>query len=137
MPFADGVFDDAIASLVLHYLQDWSAPLAELRRLLRPAGRLLLSVNHPLVYPTVNPGADYFAVTQWTDEYTFDGRTTELTFWHRPLHAMTDAFTSAGFRLRSLGEPPISSDTPRELIPPQLAGRRAFLCFLFVVLEAA
>lgn len=37
LPYADGSFDDAIACLVLHYLQDWSAPLAELRRTLRPA----------------------------------------------------------------------------------------------------
>jgi ubiquinone/menaquinone biosynthesis C-methylase UbiE len=35
LPFADGAFDDVIASLVLHYLEDWTAPLAELRRVLR------------------------------------------------------------------------------------------------------
>jgi ubiquinone/menaquinone biosynthesis C-methylase UbiE len=27
LPFADGAFDDVVASLVLHYLQDWTAPL--------------------------------------------------------------------------------------------------------------
>jgi ubiquinone/menaquinone biosynthesis C-methylase UbiE len=47
LPFADGVFDDLVASLVLHYLQDWTAPLAELRRVLMRGGRLILSVNHP------------------------------------------------------------------------------------------
>ncbi len=47
LPFTDGAFDDVVASLVLHYLQDWAAPLAELRRVLRPGGRLILSVNHP------------------------------------------------------------------------------------------
>src|SRR5215472_2834673 len=35
LPFPDGAFDDVIASLVLHYLEDWTAPLAELRRVLR------------------------------------------------------------------------------------------------------
>ena len=46
LPFADGAFDDVVMSLVLHYLPDWGAPLAELRRVLRPGGRLILSVNH-------------------------------------------------------------------------------------------
>jgi ubiquinone/menaquinone biosynthesis C-methylase UbiE len=32
LPFPDYAFDDVIASLVLHYLEDWTAPLAELRR---------------------------------------------------------------------------------------------------------
>ncbi|HET6705668.1 class I SAM-dependent methyltransferase, partial [Amycolatopsis sp.] len=32
LPFADAEFDDVIASLVLHYLRDWAAPLAEFRR---------------------------------------------------------------------------------------------------------
>jgi hypothetical protein len=59
-----------------------------------------------------------------------------LTYWHRPLHAMTDAFTGAGFRISVIGEPPFSPDTPRELLPPHLADRTAFLCFLFFVLEA-
>ena len=136
LPFTAGAFDDVVASLVLHYLQDWTAPLAELRRVLRPGGRLLLSVNHPMIYPALNPGTDYFALAQWSDEYTFDGHTTELTFWHRPLHAMTDAFADAGFRLSVISEPPMAPDTPRELLPPQLLGRTAFLCFLFFVLEA-
>jgi ubiquinone/menaquinone biosynthesis C-methylase UbiE len=37
LPYPDGSFDDVIASLVLHYLEDWTASLAELRRVLRPA----------------------------------------------------------------------------------------------------
>ncbi len=40
LPFPDGAFDDVIVSLVLHYLEDWTAPLSELRRVLRPGGRL-------------------------------------------------------------------------------------------------
>jgi SAM-dependent methyltransferase len=47
LPFGDGAFDDAVAALVLHYLQDWTAPLAELRRVLKPGGRLIVSVDHP------------------------------------------------------------------------------------------
>src|SRR5271169_5077755 len=39
LPFPDGTFDDVVASLVLDYLEDWAAPLAELRRVLKPGGR--------------------------------------------------------------------------------------------------
>jgi SAM-dependent methyltransferase len=136
LPFADGAFDDVVASLVLHYLRDWTAPLAELRRVLKPGGRLILSVNHPFVYKLIEPSASYFDITQHSDEFTFNGQSAVLTYWHRPLHAMTEAFTGADFRISVIGEPPFSPDTPRELLPPSLGDRTAFLCFLFFVLEA-
>jgi len=47
LPFPDGAFDDGIAALVLHYLEDWGPPLAELRRALKPGGRLIVAVDHP------------------------------------------------------------------------------------------
>lgn len=47
LPFPDGAFDDVVASLVLHYLEDWSGALGELRRVLVPGGRLIVSVEHP------------------------------------------------------------------------------------------
>ena len=135
LPYDDGEFDDVIISLVLHYLEDWSEPLAELRRVLKPGGRLLIAVNHPAAYAVVYPDADYFKVTQYTEDYQFDGREVFLTFWHRPLHAMTDAFTRAGFRVSVVSEPPLAADTPDELRPPGFEGE-AFICFLFFVLEA-
>ncbi|GGB84635.1 methyltransferase [Knoellia flava TL1] len=135
LPYADGEFDDVICSLVLHYLEDWSGPLAELRRVLKPGGRLLVAVNHPTAYAVVYPDADYFKVTQYTEDYRFDGREVFLTFFHRPLSAMSASFTRAGFRISVLSEPPLSPDTPPELRPPGFEGE-AFICFLFVVLEA-
>ena len=124
-----------IASLVLHYLEDWAGPLSELRRVLKPGGRLMLSVNHPSAYAIVYPKANYFALTRYSEDYVFDGQDATLTFWHRPLHAMTDAFAAAGFRIATLSEPPPAPDTPPELLPPNFEGR-SFMCFLFFVLEA-
>lgn len=136
LPFADAEFDDVVASLVLHYLEDWSGPLSELRRVLKPGGRLLVSVNHPAAYAIVYPEADYFAVNRYSEDYTFQGQVTWLTFWHRPLHAMTDAFAAAGFRLVGVSEPPPAQDTPPEVLPPGLAEGQSFMCFLFFALEA-
>ena len=139
LPFPDGAFDDVISSLVLHYLENWTAPLAELRRVLRPGGRLIVSVNHPISgHALVRPGADYFATYQWSEEITCSGQSVVLTYWHRPLPAMTSAFTAAGFRISVISEPLPAPDTPRELLPDVLTDRptAGFLCFLFFVLEA-
>ena len=141
LPFSDGAFDDVVASLVLHYLEDWAAPLAELRRVLKPGGRLIASVNHPLVgHPLVRPGADYFATYEWSDEITTaSGQRYILANWHRPLHAMIDAFTAAGFRIAVISEPLPAPDTPRELLPDFLKDKPSgsgFVCFLFFVLQA-
>ena len=138
LPFASGAFDDVVASLVLHYLQDWSAPLAEFKRVLRPGGRLILSVNHPTVAVINYPGEDYFATRKYSEDYAFDGEPAVLTFWHRPLRAMTKAFLDAGFTISVMDEPEPAPDTPGDLLPPRLLSgeRTAFLCFLFFVLEA-
>jgi ubiquinone/menaquinone biosynthesis C-methylase UbiE len=138
LPFPDAAFDDVIASLVLHYLEDWTAPLAELRRVLTPGGRLIVSVEHPFVAQMqAGPGADYFATRKYSFEWTLGGQSALMSFWHRPLHAMTDAFTAAGFRIAVIGEP---SPAPGalELFPDVLADKPsgAFLCFLFFVLQA-
>ncbi|HEU5158656.1 MAG TPA: class I SAM-dependent methyltransferase [Streptosporangiaceae bacterium] len=141
LPFPDGTFDDAIASLVLHYLEDWGPALTELRRVLKPGGRLIVSVDHPFAFTLMlreaGREADYFATTNFIAEWTAGGQTAVLSFWHRPLHAMTDAFTAAGFRITTISEPAPAPDTPSELIPddnPTM--RRGFLCFLFFVLHA-
>lgn len=139
LPFADDTFDDVIASLVLHYLEDWSAPLAEIRRVLKPGGRLILSVNHPFVHAFNYPQEDQFVLRQYSEEFEFAGTKATLTFWNRPLHAMTDAFTAAGFRVAVVSEPPPAPDAPPEILPPRIATgeRSTFFAFLYFVLDAA
>jgi ubiquinone/menaquinone biosynthesis C-methylase UbiE len=138
LPFSGDTFDDVTASLVLHYLQDWGPALAELRRVLKPGGRLIVSVNHPfrenLWHREVGLKPEYFATYSYVCEWTAGGQTALLRFWTRPLHAMTGAFTAAGFRISVISEPAVAPDTPRELLPDDIADRR-FLCFLFFVLQ--
>jgi len=136
LPYADGSFDDVVASLVLHYLEEWSRPLSELRRVLVRGGRLMVSVNHPGAAPVVRPDDDYFATYRYSEDHVFDGRTVWLTFWHRPLHAMVDAFDAAGFRVATISEPGSSPDTPAHLLPAGLEAGQRFIGFLFFSLEA-
>jgi len=140
LPFPGGAFDDVIACLVLHYLEDWTGPLAELRRVLRPGGRLIVAVDHPFVTVLANLDAgrkaSYFGVSERTEEWTIGDRTALMTFWHRPLHAMAEAFTAAGFRISVISEPE-PDPAARELFPDDIAAKPRFLCFLFFVLHAS
>jgi SAM-dependent methyltransferase len=137
----DGAFDDVIASLVLHYLEDWGPTLAELRRVLKPGGRLLVSVDHPFVITLMSHMAGekpvYFGTRNRIEEWTMGGQTAQMSFWDRPLHAMTEAFATAGFRISVISEPPFVPEA-RELFPEELRERTGtrFLSFLFFVLEA-
>ncbi|GAB3304151.1 MULTISPECIES: class I SAM-dependent methyltransferase [Pseudoclavibacter] len=135
LPYPNERFDLVAASLVLHYLEDWGPALTELHRVLKPGGRLTISVHHPFVYRLMFPERDYFATEAWTSTSNFNGTEVELTYWHRPLHAMTDAFAEAGFRVATVAEPPFAADTPADLIPPHLVDRTAFLSFIFFALE--
>ena len=109
--------------------------------MLTPGGRLIVAVDHPfaitLMHREAGRKADYFETYNWTEEWTIGGQAVPMSFWHRPLHAMTDAFTAAGFRISVISEPAVASDTPRELLPDGIADRRRFLCFLFFVLDAS
>ena len=122
LPFPDGAFEDVTASLVLHYLQDWGPALAELRRVLKPGGRLIVSVNHPfaenLWHRKAGLEPDYFAIYNYTVEWTVDAQTALLRFWTRPLHAMTGAFTRPASGYRS------SASQPSHPIPPASCSRR-------------
>jgi hypothetical protein len=62
------------------------------------------------------------------------GQTVPMKFWTRPLHAMTDAFTAAGFRISVISEPDPVPEA-HELFPG-LAEKPRFLCFLFFILHA-
>ncbi|MFG3028897.1 class I SAM-dependent methyltransferase [Streptomyces sp. NPDC048253] len=141
LPYPDDTFDDVVASLVLHYLEDWAPALAELRRILKPGGRLIASVDHPFAIHLMHRQAGreaeykYFDTTNWTEEWTMGGRTALMSLWHRPLHAMIEAFTAAGFRITVISEPE-PDPAARELFPEVVAAKSRFLCFLFFVLEA-
>ena len=58
LPFADAAFDAAVSTEAFHWFPDQDAALRELRRVLRPGGRLMLA----LVSPPFEIIADVFEV---------------------------------------------------------------------------
>lgn len=138
LPFPDNAFDDVVASLVLHYLRDWNPVLAELRRVIRPGGRLILSVDHPFAIFTLQRmdgnKVNYMETYSWSEEWSMGGQTAELTFWTRPVHAMTDAFAAAGFGIEVIKEPvPVAE--AEELYPDDFRSLTNNPCFLLFLLR--
>lgn len=141
LPFDGAVFDDVVCSLALHYLERWRSPLEEMKRVLKPRGRLVLSVEHPFAiwFASQQEGekTSYFETRRRTERWSVGGQSADLTFWDRSLSTMLQSFLEAGFRITHVSEP---GPTPEAVakFPDFFKDREdpRFLAFLFVVLEA-
>lgn len=91
LPFADATFDTAVVALVLCTVEDPEATVAELRRVLRPGGRLLLMEHVRAADETL---------AQWQD------RVQQPWSWLnggcRPNRATLEVIEAAGFRIERL-----------------------------------
>ena len=91
LPYSSGVFDLIVCALALQLIENIDVPIREFARVLKPGGKLLLSIPHP------------FAT--WQDNYFSQGKVVDLPRFHRPLSAYTAALEQAGFCLERLLEP--------------------------------
>lgn len=141
LPFAPGSFDRVVtAHGVLAFVPDLSGALQEWARVLRPGGRCVFSVPHPVrwAFPDV-PGKEGLTVTHsYFDRRPYVEETDEgvatYSEHHRTLGDLVRAVAAAGLRLVDLVEPewPSGSDhvwggwsrLRGELLP----GTAIFLC---------
>lgn len=122
--------DLVVASLVLHYVCDWVGVLAEWNRVLAPGGAAVFSTHHPTMDWQLDTPDDYFAVKQVTDSWTLDANEFPVTFWRRPLTAMTEAIAAAGFFIEALVEPqPVASLRERDPATDAVLRRRPWFLF--------
>jgi SAM-dependent methyltransferase len=98
----DASVDGILSALVLHYLSEWSATLAEFRRLLKPGGWFLFSTHHPATEAARFDVANYFLTERLEDYWSWVGT---VRFYRRPLSAIIGALTDAGFVIDRLTEP--------------------------------
>ncbi len=132
LPVKDCSFDIVLGSLVMHYLRDWTRPLAEFNRVLVPGGRFVFSTHHPFMDHELAGGENYFETYRFEEMWLRGGKEILMKFWHRPLHAMVEAVTGAGFRIEGISEPQ-PDERARELFPLEYELLRTKPRFLFFV----
>ncbi|TQR19421.1 class I SAM-dependent methyltransferase [Psychrobacillus vulpis] len=104
LPFEDESFDIIVSSLVLHYIEDWSKPFSEFRRVLKPNGKLLFSTHHPFMDHKLSNSGDYFSNEFIIDQWEREGKLIDVPFYRRPLQEILNE-TSEFFTIEKVIEP--------------------------------
>ncbi len=104
LPVAPGSLDGITSSLALHYLRDWSTPLASFATVLRPGGWVVISLDHPFGPPLAGQRGGYFDTELVTDTWRKADVEVTQRFWRRPLAAIVNAFGDAGFAVERIIE---------------------------------
>jgi SAM-dependent methyltransferase len=115
LPFESARFDLVMAYNVLMDVEDVPAALQEIRRVMRPAGQLIISITHPFIdrghfantetnAPFVLEGT-YFGRQRFNGVDQQDGLRMHFAGWSQPLEAYATALEAAGLAITSLREP--------------------------------
>lgn len=110
LPFQDDSFDVAFSAFgALPFVADIGSVFVDISRVLRPGGRLVFSVNHPMrwVFPDDPGPAGLQAQIPYFDrEYLeYSGDTLVYAEFHRTFGDWVSALTTAGFSLDRILEP--------------------------------
>jgi SAM-dependent methyltransferase len=95
LPLDDASVDLAVCALALTHVRDLARPIAELARVLRPGGRLILSDLHPTM--VLLGGTGFFIGA--------DGAAGDVASFHHPHGAYLAAFRAAGLEVHDCAEP--------------------------------
>ena len=136
LPLEPATFDGITCSLALHYLQDWRVTLKSFASVLRPAGWVVLSSDHPFGPPMPGQDGGYFDTTLVSDTWTKGGVQVTQHFWRRPLSAVANAFADAGFVIERIAEPQPTEAALRRY-PAELSGEVGVPGFIVYLLRRA
>jgi SAM-dependent methyltransferase len=133
-------FDLIISSLALHYIEDLDATFKTIFKALKPGGRFIFSVEHPVITSS-NKALENTALRQsWiVDDYFLRGERSvlwmgdEVKKYHRTIEDFLNLLTDNGFNFKRLREsdPPKNKFTDVDL----LYRRRRIPLFLFLSAE--
>lgn len=117
IPFRSGRFDGAVACLVFEHIDAVDEAFAEIARVLRPGGRFLFLLNHPLLQTPgsgwiddqiIEPPEQYWRIGPYlTEASTIEEvqKDVFIRFVHRPLSRYLNALAAVGLRLVRMEEP--------------------------------
>ncbi len=115
LPFPDGVFDAVVACLVFEHIEQYREAIGEVGRVLRPGGRFLFFLNHPLLQTPGSGWIDdhileeqYWRVGPYLPEDTSMEEVAPgvlLPFVHRPLSRYVNAMAESGLLIERMEEP--------------------------------
>ncbi|MEY2453981.1 MAG: hypothetical protein QOD92_3555 [Acidimicrobiaceae bacterium] len=117
LPIASSTFEAAVACLVFEHIRDVDDAIAEVARVLKPGGRFVFFLNHPLLQTpnsgwiddhVLDPPEQYWRI----GAYLVEDETLEevekdvfIPFIHRPLSRYVNALVSNGLTIVRMEEP--------------------------------
>jgi SAM-dependent methyltransferase len=110
LPWDDGSFDLAVSHMVLQDMTNPAACIAEVGRVLGPAGVFCVAIPNP-VNASAGSLARYFDEMRCAETLVRNGLTMEFVSIDRPLSFYTEALASSGFVIERLREPRPSAAT--------------------------
>lgn len=117
LPVRSGTFDAVVSCLVLEHVDDLDGALDEVARVLRPGGRFVLFLNHPMFQAPgsgwvddriIEPPEQYWRVGPYLPEVmTLEevDAGVRLPFFHRPLGRYVNGLAARGLYLTRMLEP--------------------------------
>jgi SAM-dependent methyltransferase len=117
LPVATGSFDAVVACLVFEHIDALDEAIGEVARALRPGGRFVLFLNHPLLQTpgsgwiddqVLDPPEQYWRVGPYLPETSTVEEVEKgvhIRFVHRPLSRYLNALADAGLVLERMLEP--------------------------------
>lgn len=97
-------FDLIVSSLAIDYVRDWKQPLSEFYRSLKPGGRLVFSVQHPMgSYKWYRP-TSAFGVQYVEAVWRGFGEHVVVPDYYRPFEEIVNPVLEAGFTLLRVRE---------------------------------
>ena len=139
LPFDDAEFDLVVAYMSLLDIQDVSAAIGEIERVLRPGGYLLIAnltsfstAANPNPWKTLADGTQGWVIDNYMDERSdwIGWGSLRVLNWHRPLSTYMSLLLSAGLQLRHFEEPMPRRGSPELLEQSGLALSRRVPGFL-------
>jgi SAM-dependent methyltransferase len=117
LPFDDASFDAVVCCLVFEHIDAVDEALSEVARVLRPGGRFVFCLNHPLLQTPgsgwiddqiLDPPEQYWRIVPYlTEQATIEEveKNVFIRFVHRPLSRYVNAMADSGLVLERMIEP--------------------------------